>query len=94
MFKYGVLYNSYMNVRFRRLNTQPAKKASSSLQLPHQVIIDDWLRRDRQRRQQEQDDKRPRKEIPTRSPEQPKEAPVEEPTEIRINIITPDSDSN
>jgi hypothetical protein len=86
-----------MNVRFRRLNKPPAKKASPDLHLPNQVIIDDWLKRDRQRREREAEEKKPRIRVPAHSPQQQpdqKEDKIEEPKEIRINIIDPDNDVN
>lgn len=82
-----------MNVRFMRLNKQPAKKASPALQLPHPVIIDDWLKRDRERREREADEKRPRIRAPEHAPQKRPEN-KEEPKEIIIDINEPDNAVN
>ncbi len=92
MFKYRILHSTYMNVRFRRLNKQPAQKAAPTLHMPHQVIIEEWLKRDRQRREREKEDKRPRIRAPAHSPQQQEKK--EEPGEIKIDINNPDNDVN
>lgn len=82
-----------MNVRFRRLNKAPAVKAAPALNLPNQVIIEEWLKRDRQRREREQEEKRPRIRAPAHSPLQQPEK-KEEPKEIWIDINEPDNSVN
>jgi hypothetical protein len=93
MFKYQILHINYMNARFKRLNKPPAVQAAPVVEMPHPVIIEEWLRRDRQRREREDDAKRPRIRAPEHSPQMPPQK-KEEPKEIRIDITDPDNTVN
>lgn len=88
-----------MNVRFRRLNkktpapAKPEMKAAPLLDLPPQIIIDDWLKRERRKKQDETDGQRQRIKLPVPGSEPLTEVPdkQEEPWEIIIDLNNPDN---
>lgn len=58
-----------MNVRFKRLNKPEKAIACPSLHLPNPVVIDDWLKRDRAKRERQKEDQRPRIRLPATLPD-------------------------
>lgn len=58
-----------MNVRFKRLNKPEKAIACPSLYLPNPVVIDDWLKRDKAKRERKKEDQRPRIRLPASLPD-------------------------
>ncbi len=85
-----------MNVRFRRLNkkapasAKPEIKAAPLIELPPQIIIDDWLRREREKRKQQKDESERQIRLPLDRPLPPRPE-ISEPHEIIIDLNNPDN---
>jgi hypothetical protein len=79
MFKYKIWSIIYMNSRFRRLRKNPSRPDAPLKTMPFAplvdpAMIDDWLRRDRQRKDEKWKRGRPEVRLPLQMPfDQPPE---------------------